>query len=187
MATAAVFSGQPTRVPTPTVAGRSKTGTPTPDSSSGRPRLVARRITSAQALPDYLSDQATTSFIRRVLCPDLGVSGGGSGGGAKKGSSHQRGPSLGGGATPTTIEDVLPPLTSRNDVDLQLYALVAVVVREYVQSWYGRITPDETFVAEVVQIIAHCTRALEQRLRKVDLEDLLLNELPLIFEQHVVG
>ena len=85
------------------------------------------------------------------------------------------------------IEDVLPPLTSRNDVDLQLYALIAIILREYVQNWYSKITTDETFVAEIVQIIAHCTRALEQRLRKVDLESLLLDELPDLLDRHITG
>jgi hypothetical protein len=79
----------------------------------------------------------------------------------------------------------LPPLTSRNDVDLQLYALIAIILREYVQKWYNKITPDETFVAETVQIIAHCTRALEQRLRKVDLESLLFDEIPDLLDKHV--
>jgi hypothetical protein len=85
----------------------------------------------------------------------------------------------------TPIDELLPPLTSRNDVDLQLYALIAIILREYVQKWYNKITPDETFVAETVQIIAHCTRALEQRLRKVDLESLLFDEIPDLVDKHV--
>lgn len=55
------------------------------------------------------------------------------------------------------------------------------------QTWYGKITPDQTFVEEIVRIIAHCTRALEQRLRKVDLESLLFDELPELLEAHVKG
>ena len=82
---------------------------------------------------------------------------------------------------------MLPPLTSRNDVDLQLYALIAIILREYVQNWYTKITPDDTFVAEIVQLIAHVTRAFEQRLRNVDLESLLLDELPDLLDRHVTG
>ncbi|KAI5868020.1 PXA domain-containing protein [Durotheca rogersii] len=114
---------------------------------------------------DFLSDKATTALIRRVLCGQ---------------NLADRGKS-----TPAPIHDLLPPLTSRNDVDLQLYALIAIIVKEFVQSWYTKITPDETFVAEIVQIIAHCTRALEQRLRKVDLESLLFDELPELLDAHV--
>lgn len=131
-------------------------------SSSSAPRRTNRPVSS-----DFLSDKATTAFIRRVLC-----------------AQHlaDRGRS-----TPAPIEDLLPPLTSRNDVDLQLYALIAIIIKEFVQNWYGRITSDETFVAEIVQIIAHCTRALEQRLRKVDLESLLFDELPELLDAHIRG
>ncbi|EFX00238.1 pxa domain containing protein [Grosmannia clavigera kw1407] len=91
-------------------------------------------------------------------------------------------------ATPppqTPIEELLPPLTSRNDVDLQLYALLAVVVREFVQTWYCRITTDSQLATEIVHIFAHCTRALEQRLRKADLEGLVFDELPALLDNHV--
>jgi len=64
---------------------------------------------------------------------------------------------------------------------------VAVIIKEFVHTWYAKITPDQAFVEEVVKIIAHCTRALEQRLRKVDLEALLFDELPELFDSHVVA
>lgn len=108
----------------------------------------------------------TTLLVRRILCPQH----------LDKAKT-----------APPPLEDLLPPLTSRNDVDLQLYALIAIILREFVQNWYNKITPDETFVAEIVQIIAHITRTLEQRLRKVDLESLLFDEIPSLLDQHVTG
>ncbi|KAK3692735.1 PXA domain-containing protein [Podospora appendiculata] len=129
---------------------------------TGAPRRGARNATT----PDPLSDRATAFLIRRILCSQQ----------LDKGKS-----------TSASIEGLLPPLTSRNDVDLQLYALIAIILRDNVQTWYSKITPDETFVAEIVQIIAHCTRALEQRLRKVDLESLLLDELPDLLDRHVTA
>lgn len=72
-------------------------------------------------------------------------------------------------------------------MDLQLYAIIAVVVKDLVYSWYGKITPDQGFVEEVVRIIAHCTRALESRLRTVDLEALILDEIPELIEVHIQG
>ena len=72
-------------------------------------------------------------------------------------------------------------------MDLQLYAFIAIIIREFVYTWYAKITPDQTFVEEVVKIIAHCTRGLEQRLRKVDLESLILDELPELLDTHVRG
>jgi hypothetical protein len=90
-----------------------------------------------------------------------------------------------GRSTPRPIEDVLPPLTSSNEVDLQLYGIISVIIKEFVQAWYSKITPDQVFVNEVVRIIAHCTRGLEQRLRKVDLEALLLDEIPELLQTHL--
>ena len=54
-------------------------------------------------------------------------------------------------------------------------------------SWYGKITPDQGFVEEVVKIIAHCTRALEQRIRSVDIEGLVFDEIPELLESHIDG
>ncbi|KAF3770488.1 hypothetical protein M406DRAFT_35868 [Cryphonectria parasitica EP155] len=147
---------------------------PAADSTSSRPRYKhshssstsSRRRVPRSDSSDFLSDRATSQLIRRVLCP-------------------QQGPDRGRTTPPPPIDELLPPLTSRNDVDLQLYAIIAIVLRDFVQTWYNKITPDEAFVAEIVQVIAHCTRALEQRLRKVDVESLLFDELPDLFDKHV--
>ncbi|PWI74837.1 PXA domain protein [Purpureocillium lilacinum] len=114
---------------------------------------------------DPLSDRATQALIRRVLCSQQS---------GDKGRDVQ-----------TPIDELLPPLTSRNDVDLQLYAFLAIILREFVQSWYGKITTDEAFLAEIIHTIAHCTRALEQRLRKLDLESLVFNEIPEVIDKHI--
>lgn len=117
---------------------------------------------------DPLSDRATLNLIRRTLCPQqLG----------DKGRDAQ----------PAIQDLLLPPLTSRNDVDLQLYAFLAIIMREFVQSWYSKITADETFVPEILRIIAHCSTALEQRFRKLDLESLLLDEIPDLLDRHATG
>ncbi|RKK23023.1 hypothetical protein BFJ66_g8824 [Fusarium oxysporum f. sp. cepae] len=116
---------------------------------------------------DPLSDRATSLLIRRTLCsPQLG----------EKSRDSQ-----------VPIDELLPPLTSRNDVDLQLYALLAINMREFVQSWYSKITTDEHFVSEILHIIAHCSRALEQRFRKVDLESLVLDEIPDLLDKHITS
>lgn len=118
-----------------------------------------------------ISDKATAAFIRRTLCAHHALSG-----------TAERGRS-----TPRPVDELLPPLTSSNEVDLQLYAILAVILKEFVFTWYAKITPDHVFVDEVIQIIAHCTRALEQRLRKVDLESLLLDEVPQLIDAHLTG
>lgn len=135
------------------------------------PQLSRPSSTSRQSSPTRpiqgsdASDRATAALVRRVLCPNVHA----------------------GSTEPRPIEDLLPPLTSSNEIDLQLYAIIAIVVKELVQSWYGKITPDQAFVEEVVSIIAHCTRALEGRLRTIDLEALIFDELPGLVKNHVVG
>ena len=70
-------------------------------------------------------------------------------------------------------------------MDVELYAIVAIIVKDFVNTWYTKITTDHGFVEEIIQIIAHCSRALEQRLRKVDVVALLLDEIPLLVKEHV--
>lgn len=141
-------------------------GSKDPKRPAGAPPAPPGRRGARTPTADPVSDRVTTLLVRRILCPQH----------LDKAKT-----------APPPLEDLLPPLTSRNDVDLQLYALIAIILREFVQNWYNKITPDETFVAEIVQIIAHITRTLEQRLRKVDLESLLFDEIPSLLEQHVTG
>ena len=138
------------------------TATPQLSGSSSPTRQVSP---TRPAGPYDTSDKATAALVRRVLCPNAHTS----------------------TAESISIAEHLPPLTSSNDVDLQLYAIVAIVVKECVYRWYGKITPDQNFIEEVVKILAHCTRALETRFRNVDLESLVLNEIPELFEDHIKG
>lgn len=122
------------------------------------------------------SDAATEEYIRKILCPQ------------ETDILSTAGPGLHGPVDfQQSLAQLLPPLTSSNEVDIQLYALIAVVLDIFVQSWYNKLTQDQQFVQEVVQIIAHSTRGLEQRLRKLDLERILFDELPALLNAHVNG
>jgi hypothetical protein len=139
--------------------------------ASDAPKVTAavpERSDGLKAGPDVLSDKATAAFIRRTLCAQHALAG-----------------AAGRSTTPRPVDELLPPLTSSNEIDLQLYAILAVILKEFVYAWYSKITPDYIFVDEVIHIIAHCTRALEQRIRKVDLEAVLLDELPQLVDTHV--
>ncbi|KAL7267465.1 hypothetical protein RUND412_009949 [Rhizina undulata] len=118
-------------------------------------------VTSAPASPASTPeiDRVTYSLIRRVLC------------------AH---------SPPTTpLESLLPALTSSAEVDVELYAFLAIICRDFIYSWYSQITTDNGFVDEVIAVVAHCTRSIEERLRKVDLEVLLLDEIPALLNHHV--
>ncbi|KAK4950797.1 hypothetical protein LTR10_010790 [Elasticomyces elasticus] len=145
---------------------------------TGRPLLGHRRQPSRvrpreDGVPEGvrgLQNDATVTFIKRVLCTKTVVPGPG------ETTAHE---------VNGRLEDLLPPLTSRRDLDVQLYALLAIILSQFVQSWYNRITPDNEFIEEVVRIIAHCIRGLEQRLKLCDLESLLLDELPALLSDHL--
>ncbi|KEF57935.1 uncharacterized protein A1O9_05857 [Exophiala aquamarina CBS 119918] len=126
-----------------------------------------RRDTPASA-QDSTSERATLSLIKRTLVAD---------------GNH----GIASRTSPAPIEGILPPLTSSNDVDVQLYAIVAIIIKNFVNSWYSKITPDRTFVDEVIQIIAHCSRAVEQRLRQIDVTELILDDGAALVERHVVA
>lgn len=139
--------------------------------SNNPSRPKHNRSKSTKKLDSVYSDEATIAFIKRTLC-----------------ASQLAGPE---GSRARNIHkplsELLPPLTSSNQVDLQIYALISIIIKDFVHAWYSRITPDQDFTDQVVHIIAHCTRALEQRIRAVDLEALILDELPELINLHVTG
>ncbi|CAG8888192.1 unnamed protein product [Penicillium egyptiacum] len=153
----------------PTTSSSTSTALPSPTTLQPPSRPSSRLRTqksSGKDDPDSASNKATTALIRRVLCPQT--------------SNY-------GATSPQPPEELLPPLTSSNDVDRQLYALLAIIIKEFVYSWYSKITPDQALVNEVLQVIAHCTRALEQRLRQIDVAQLALDEIPGLVEAHVLS
>lgn len=127
--------------------------------------LTPRPRTVLNADKDATVDKGTIALIRRVLCPQANTYG---------------------TATPRPLQELLPPLTSSNDVDFQLYAIIAIIIKEYVYTWYAKITLDHGFVDEVLRTVAHCTLALEERLRRIDVQQLVLDELPRLAEAHII-
>lgn len=154
---------RPKAVPTFSSTSVAASSTSTPSQAS-RPSSNNRQASPARSIiPSDVSDRATAALIRRVLCSQ-----------SHTGTTNSR-----------SISECLPPLTSSNEVDLQLYAIIAIVVKDLVQSWYGKITPDQGLVEEVVRVVAHCTTQLEGRLRTLDLEGLIFDEIPDLIERHI--
>lgn len=141
----------------------SKAARTSPETSKPKPSRHAR----IQNTNEPTSSTAALALIQRILVPNRYV--------------VEEQPQL------ASIEGVLPPLTSSNDVDVELYSILAIIIKDFVNTWYTKITPDHGFVEEVIQIIAHCSRALEQRLRQIDVTALLLDEIPALVEAHFDG
>ncbi len=157
---------RPKAAPTSSSSILAATASATPQASRASSRTRQTDTARSNQSADT-TERATAALIRRVLSPNT------------QGSGDRN--------TARPISEILPPLTSSNEVDLQLYTIIAIIVKEFVHSWYAKITPDHEFVDEVVQLIAHCTRAVEERLRHVDLGELLFDEIPELVERHVVG
>lgn len=132
--------------------------------SSGREARHRHAASSSDFISD-VADRKTATFIKKVLCAD-------------------REPKE---LDNTPLDELLPPLTSSNELDTQLYAFIAVIIQENVHSWYSKITTDKEFVHEVIQIIAHCTRTLESRVRKVDVVQLVLDDACALLNAHTEG
>jgi hypothetical protein len=81
----------------------------------------------------------------------------------------------------------LRPLTGSAALDLEIYALLAVVVREFVSPWYGRITGDGEFVEEVMAVVGHVARAVEGRARAVEWAEVVGDEAWELVGAHVEG
>jgi hypothetical protein len=173
------MSGPPSRTnPYPGTSSSTSTSTSTSTSQTAAAPSHSRQVLARLALRsqshkapgcdvhlETTTDKSTIALIRRVLCPPA--------------ASYNT-------ATPRPLQELLPPLTSSNDVDVQLYAIIAIIIKEFVYAWYTRITPDHVFIDEIIQVIAHCTRALEERLRRIDVEQLLLDEIPCLIEAHIL-
>ncbi|KAK9366004.1 PXA domain-containing protein [Lipomyces kononenkoae] len=138
---------------------------PGPTNATGASAPGGAIIPSGSSVPVQPStaEDATTTLIRNTLVPTSAVQ--------------------------KPLEATLPALTSFPDIDKELYAFIALILRQFVQGWYVRIAGDDVadraFVYEVVHIIAHVSRSLEERLRKAELEMLLLDDVPLVLDAHL--
>jgi hypothetical protein len=151
--------------------GHARTKSNTSIGSNNPNKLRHTRSKSSKKIDSTYSDEATVAFIKRTLCPQQLT--------GPEGSRARN--------TSQPLSELLPPLTTSNQVDLQLYALISIIIKDFVQAWYSKITPDQEFTDQVVHIIAHCTRALEQRITAVDLEAMIFDELPELIDVHVTG
>lgn len=81
----------------------------------------------------------------------------------------------------------LPPLLTVDDQQLnaELYDLLALALRGFVNPWWTKITKyDREFLPEITRIVAVFLRAIEARLAVADLPALVFRDVPNIISQH---
>lgn len=77
--------------------------------------------------------------------------------------------------------------THHSILDPLILDLIALISREYIQSWYSRISPDPDrhFIQQVAGILIHLIQALEVRIAHLDLVELVALDLPALLERHL--
>lgn len=83
-----------------------------------------------------------------------------------------------------SIQDYLPALTSSSPVDIELYCFFGLIFKNFINLWYSRISDNDEFTLEIIDVLAHLTRNLETRFRKLNFSDLLLDDIPYILNNH---
>ncbi|KAG7878909.1 hypothetical protein KL907_003320 [Ogataea polymorpha] len=84
-------------------------------------------------------------------------------------------------------QESLPAFTSSSTVDNELHALVGLFLRQFVRGWYKNVAFDENgeFITEIVALIAHLTRDIQQRCLRIDWSQLLLDDLFVVLDKHM--
>ncbi|EKM83685.1 hypothetical protein AGABI1DRAFT_103816 [Agaricus bisporus var. burnettii JB137-S8] len=89
---------------------------------------------------------------------------------------------------PNTTTDLPPLLTAQNvppDLQAELYDVLALALRAYVNPWWTKITRyDKELLPQITHIVTTVIRALEARTLALDLPPLLFHDAPIILTQH---
>ncbi|KAJ2855713.1 hypothetical protein GGI22_004038 [Coemansia erecta] len=70
-------------------------------------------------------------------------------------------------------------------VNASVSRLVSLILRDFVEEWYAKVTDDKEFLGEVSAQVLQLTNELERRCRRVDWVRFVLFELPEIIHLHV--
>lgn len=87
-------------------------------------------------------------------------------------------------------EETLPPLTTSNEVDAKLYALFALLLKNFVFGWYTeslQLGGRDEFTREIVYLFAHVCRGIQERAiaGQDDLVGMVVVDLPLLVRRHL--
>lgn len=85
----------------------------------------------------------------------------------------------------------LPQLTFSNELDVKLYALFSLLVKNFVQTWYVGLGFDkeEEFIGELVFLFSHVCRKIQERIssRRDEIVTSLFVDLPYVLEKHFLS
>lgn len=79
----------------------------------------------------------------------------------------------------------LPRLSESDKVNKEFYALLGLILRQFVASWYSRITEDSALIYEIVKTVSGVVGRLEDRVLALDLDNVILDDLPYLLDAHI--
>jgi hypothetical protein len=80
----------------------------------------------------------------------------------------------------------LPRLKCSEKVAREIYALIGLLLRQFVRSWHSEIIDDSKFVNELVQEISQVVNLIIDRLQRLNLDDLILDDIPYLIDMHLI-
>lgn len=75
--------------------------------------------------------------------------------------------------------------TSSKKVNSELSKIIALLLRDFIHSWYSNLSQDKEFYSELMQTVTYLTQEIERRLFRVDWVGLMTFDLPLVLKQHI--
>ncbi|KAF9973935.1 hypothetical protein BGZ73_002804 [Actinomortierella ambigua] len=72
----------------------------------------------------------------------------------------------------------------RPALDEEAYHFLALLVRDFIQTWYSAVSTDPEFVSSIVDVVIHIARELERRSEEIDWVELLLMDVPAVLKRH---
>ncbi|GJJ74185.1 hypothetical protein EMPS_06543 [Entomortierella parvispora] len=70
------------------------------------------------------------------------------------------------------------------DLDAEAYHFLALLVKDFINTWYSSFSSDPELVAAIVNVVHQIARELEKRSQQVDWVALLLQEVPEVLKAH---
>ncbi|KAH7043689.1 PXA domain-containing protein [Linnemannia elongata] len=72
------------------------------------------------------------------------------------------------------------------DLDAEAYHFLALLVRDFIQTWYSTFSSDPQLVTSVVNVVIEIARELERRSQEADWVGLVLLDVPEVLRRHYV-
>lgn len=97
-------------------------------------------------------------------------------------------------AAPSPPRRILQDPAASAALDVQLYNLLALIIRGFINPWFSKISRDRAFPLEILRVASHVFRQLEARLsegpetsqsHRIDKVKLVCETFPKVFERHV--